>query len=187
MMARVALPGLRSSFNDVSSGFVVTIPSKKNIFLVLFLSAWLVGWCAGFFGAGSQLLNGHMKDAGGTAFLATWLVGWTVGGGFAFFIWFWMIFGKEIITLKSDALCIKKDIKGFGKEHEYDLSHLKNLRVMSGGFNPFDFSSAMRFWGYGGGLIAFDYGAKTFRFGSSIDEAEADIIISKLKERGNFK
>lgn len=186
-MARVALPGLRSTFNDALNGFVISIPSKKNIFLLLFLSAWLVGWCFGFFSAGSELLRGQMKDIGGKVFIAVWLVGWTVGGGFAIFIWLWMIFGKEIITLKSDVLCIKKDVNGFGKEHEYDLSHLKNIRLMPGGFNPFDFSSSMRFWGYGGGLIAFDYGAKTFRFGSSIDEAEAEIIISKLKERGNFK
>jgi hypothetical protein len=39
----------------------------------------------------------------------------------------------------------------------------------------------MSFWGIGGGLIAFDYGAKTFRFGASVDESEARDIVSELK------
>jgi hypothetical protein len=44
----------------------------------------------------------------------------------------------------------------------------------------------MRFWGIGGGLIAFDYGAKTFRFGASLDEAEAQDIVKELNRRHKF-
>jgi hypothetical protein len=36
------------------------------------------------------------------------------------------------------------------------------------------------------GLIAFDYGAKTFRFAMSVDEAEAALIISDLERRGSL-
>jgi len=33
------------------------------------------------------------------------------------------------------------------------------------------------------GVIAFDYGAKTYRFAAGIDEAEANDLIPKIKER----
>ena len=40
--------------------------------------------------------------------------------------------------------------------------------------------------GIGGGLIAFDYGAKTFRFGAGVEEAEAQGIVTRLKSRHAF-
>jgi hypothetical protein len=38
-------------------------------------------------------------------------------------------------------------------------------------------------WGMSGGLIAFDYGAQTFRFGAGVDEAEAKHILEKITAR----
>ena len=38
-------------------------------------------------------------------------------------------------------------------------------------------------WGKGEGVIAFDYGAKTFRFGSGLDEAEAKMILIEIAQR----
>ena len=35
----------------------------------------------------------------------------------------------------------------------------------------------------GGGIIAFDYGAKKFNFGTGIDEAEAKKILSEIQQR----
>jgi hypothetical protein len=36
------------------------------------------------------------------------------------------------------------------------------------------------------GTISFDYGAKTFRFGAGLDEAEAHQNITQLKSRYSF-
>ncbi len=43
--------------------------------------------------------------------------------------------------------------------------------------------SSLYFWGVGGGTIAFDYGAKTYRFGAQLEEAEAKQIIQAVRER----
>ena len=119
-------------------------------------------------------------------FLIAWLGAWTVGGGVAGFLWLWMVFGKERIGLRRDALTTKKDILGFGRVREYDLLHVSHLRVAPITFNPFDFSAALQLWGLGGGPIAFDYGAKTFRCGASIDEPEARDVVKRLRERHQF-
>ena len=120
------------------------------------------------------------SDTEGSWFLTFWLVGWTVGGGLAIYIWFWMLAGIERVILGADSLLVRKEIFGVGRGKEYSLEHVSNVRVAP----PSDpWSSGMRFWGVGGGLVAFDYGAKTFRFGNGLDEAEASMIVQDLTAR----
>lgn len=71
-----------------------------------------------------------------------------------------------------------------GRVREYDVQHVRELRVSPMPYNPFDFRSALQFWGVGGGLMAFDYGAATIRFGAGLEEGEAKSIIAKVKSRG---
>ena len=70
---------------------------------------------------------------------------------------------------------------GLPLRKEYDLQHVRNLRVV-----PFDasiWSGRDSFGGMRGGPLAFDYGAKTVRFGTGIDEAEARMILDSIRTR----
>lgn len=60
---------------------------------------------------------------------------------------------------------------------------MRDLRVGPVGFNPMDFSSSLQLWGIGGGVIAFDYGATTHRFGAGLDEVEAKLAVTAIKKR----
>ena len=60
---------------------------------------------------------------------------------------------------------------------------MKNLRVAPIGFNPLDISAALQLWGIGGGAIAFDYEAKTLRFGAGLDETEAKQVVTAIQKR----
>lgn len=51
-------------------------------------------------------------------------------------------------------------------------------------YNPFDFRAALQFWGVGGGLLAFDYGAATIRFGHGLEESEAKSFVAEMRSRG---
>jgi len=46
-----------------------------------------------------------------------------------------------------------------------------------------DARSTFVLWGLTGGHIAFDYGAKTYRFGAGVDEAEAKQIVKQIVDR----
>jgi hypothetical protein len=46
-----------------------------------------------------------------------------------------------------------------------------------------DITSALQLWGIGGGVIAFESGGKTRRFGTGLDEAEAKQVLESLKRR----
>ena len=185
-MARVELPALRSTIMDSPGGCELTIPAKRNFFAVAFLGFWTIGWACGEVFAIRQLFFEVKGENFPAIFLMAWLGAWTVGGVVAIYTWLWMVVGKERIVLKPATLSIQRDVLGFGKIREYDLNHVANLRLSPQTYNPFDMSSSLRFWGIGGGLVAFDYGAKTFRFGGSIDEAEAQNIINELNKRHKF-
>ena len=175
----------RATIQDNLTDLQITIPAKRNWFIVLFVGAWLGGWVMGeVFALGA--VTGLLGTSPASLFLLFWLVGWTLGGFFAFKTFIWNLKGKEIITVGQSRLKIDKKGALLFKAKEYDLNEVKNVRVqddnigISGLFgrrsNDFGAFSS-------GGTIKFDYGLQTVRFANGIDEAEAKYLIDKLKGR----
>ena len=186
---KVVVPQMRSVISDGTGGLQIIIPAKRNVFLLGFLGFWLIGWTIGeiavFAKLAGAVINGEFS-APEHLFLFAWLGLWTVGGGFALYTWLWMMRGRERVNLGPGNLSIRREVFGFGRVREYDIQHVTNLRVAPAPFNPFDPAAGLQFWGLGGGIVAFDYGAKTFRFGASIDEAEGRTIVERLHSRHHF-
>lgn len=166
--------------DEAFGGTIVTIPAKKNYFIGIFLCFWLCGWCAGEVFALTTIAHGGPMSL----FLLVWLAGWTAGGFFVLRTIIWNFAGKEIITLKQGVLGIKQKNLLFSKPKDYDLREVKRLRVRDdepygnsvfGQRNSFNINK--------NGTILFDYGMKTVRFGSGLDEAEASKILDRLKSK----
>jgi hypothetical protein len=96
----------------------------------------------------------------------------------------WNMFGMDRIVLRADALLIKRDVLGMGRTCEYELDRVKNLRVAT----PDSHSGLSAPWAGSspGGLVAFDYGPKTYEFAAGVNEAEAHHIVTQLKTRHFF-
>ena len=183
-MVRVPPPARRSTSRQTPDGLEIRVPSKRNVFVMLFLLAWLVAWGFGEVMVSRELLLG---DPGASAlFLVVWLIMWTLGGGLAIYAWLRMLAGSERVVLGRGVLAIRTELFGVGPAREYDLMHVKNLRIERLSAWPTDMGATLRFWGIGGGPIAFDYGSKTVRFGAGLDDAEARDIIAELRERHSF-
>jgi hypothetical protein len=179
----IVAPGKpRSTVTDTPEGLRLSIPAKRNPFLLVFLPAWLVGWAIGWGAAASQLNSSGTKGPA-DLFLVVWLLGWSAGGVFAIRALAWSLAGRELVTLRPHELVIARKALGLGRVRQYDLAHVSNLRVATDGYNPFDLRASMRVWGIGGGPIAFDYGASTVRFGASLEEGEAGQLVRRLLER----
>jgi hypothetical protein len=183
-VARVAIPSARSSVLDTPDGLIINIPAPRTWYAILFLGFWLCGWAFGEVAVIRELVIGKFK--GSSLFLIGWLGAWTVGGAAAIYFWSWMIAGHEIVSLTPTLLGVRRDILGFGRSREYDLPSVKNLRIdrapIYNNLSSTNLSRSMF-----GSTIAFDYGAKTFRFGGGIDEAEASQLIERLKARYPFE
>lgn len=173
---------------DTGLGIEITIPAKKNWFAILFIGFWLIAWAVALFFVSATLINSFIDNASessgfgwfGRVFTIAWLGGWTVGGFFALKSLLWMIAGKETILVTYDGITIGKHRVLYTSKKEYSRSHIKEIRTESGaqgwykGFNVF---------GQNTGLIAFDYGAKTIKFGICEHEAEAKYILETIKKR----
>jgi hypothetical protein len=160
----------------------LTLPARRNWLILIFLSAWLVGWAFGEVMVPTQLFSKSSRT-GIDPFMLAWLAMWTLGGAFAVYVWLWNLVGREVIDVDSESLRIKREVVRWGRVRDFALTHVRDLRVAPLTFNPMDFSSGLRFWGVGGGAIAFDHGARTYRFGSALDEAEAKQVLARIAER----
>lgn len=175
---------LRATITGGPEGLEIIIPARRHLLVLLFLGVWLVGWLMGELTAIAQMFSG--RPGGPEGFLLIWLVFWTLGGGFAGYVWLWMLAGKERILMGTSTLSMKRDVLGLGRTRTYGLYKIRSLRVAAQPTGPGDAAAALRLSGLAGGLIAFDYEGKTIRFGAAIDEPEAQAIVERMKQRYVF-
>ena len=181
-MKVVPVPGRRSTTEDTPSGLQITIPTKKNWFLILFMGFWLGGWLFGGVSAPAAIISEGIPSAA-AMFIIFWLGGWIVGGCLVAYVWLWSLVGKEVIIVGNQHLTIKRDVLGFGRVKRYESSSISNVRLSPEHLTMWDVRSNLRFWGIGGGNAAFDYGSSTIRIGNGVDESEASTIVDEVADR----
>jgi hypothetical protein len=168
----------RAQIVDEVSRLRVTIPVRRNWFLVFFLPVWLIGWVAGEVSVLTKVLN-DPPSGGEGLFLIVWLVAWNVIGPLFTFFWLWNLAGKEIVTLDDEALTVRSALGPAGWTRNFDRHEVADVRVSP----PATAEFRSLAWWPGGGMIAFDYGARTHRFGGGLDEAEAKQVAAELRRR----
>ncbi|MEZ8219083.1 hypothetical protein B0813_002620 [Candidatus Fervidibacteria bacterium JGI MDM2 SSWTFF-3-K9] len=158
-------------------------------FFSLFLTGWLIGWVEGEIFALRELgllpqSERWTPQGFSFPFLIGWLIAWTAGGILAGYIWLRLLLltlvGREVIVASPMSFDIV--VRPIGRLRRYRLTEVCNLRVLE------DTASTMTWWWYRWvmptvGIIAFDYGASTVRFGLTIEPAEAWQIVTLLRER----
>ena len=173
----------RHKTEDLGDGLFISIPSRKQWLQIILLSFWLAAWAFGEIGVSWVLIRG--EAFGPTLFMIVWLVMWTFAGFYAIYMWAWQLFGEEVIEVTGQSIIISRVVLGFSIPKEYSAEYIKELRISTvfNGNDLFGWSRTMGYWGMGAGLIAFDYGAQTIRFGGGIDEAEAKQIMVEIQQR----
>jgi hypothetical protein len=146
--------------------------------LTLFLGGWVVGEVF-------SLMSFLRDETPSPVFLAIWVIVWTAVGAYVLYVWAWHLGGREIIELDDGMLTKKRELFGLGIPKKFAVAEITNLRILPQSLPMRDTEervSAMmaEFWGLRGGIIAFDHGTKTYRFGFGVDEAEAQQIVEAL-------
>lgn len=158
----------------------VTIPARKNIFIIAFLSFWMLGWLFGEVSVIGALIPGS-SPAGTDVFLVIWLAGWTLGGVMVLYVLAWNFAGKEVVIARPEAIEIQRNVLFIKRNKKYSAISIKNLRVNRESTTTW--FGRQDAWNRRG-TIAFDYGMKTVRFASGIDEAEANHLLDLFRQRG---
>jgi hypothetical protein len=113
----------------------------------------------------------------------------TIAGGFMIHSIAWQISGKEIVEVTAQSITIRRVALGLSSPKEYSANDIKDLRVSSSNMN---LNHPMLIWNNTSsypwqnnniGSLAFDYGARTFRFGGGVDEAEAKQILAEIQQK----
>jgi hypothetical protein len=185
-MARIRPPEPRSKITEIDEGLVIRIPVARNWTVITFISIFFLMMSCGVAFAVIQGDQAQQPQPGqppplgpeGLIFLSIFSLVFLAALGLP---WVWNIFGREVITVTEEYLSIRHEVLGIGRSRIFDLEHIQTLRYAA---PVFDYWQVMyAFYGFGQGSIAFDYGAKTFRFGSNIDEPEAKVLIETIKQR----
>ncbi|MYN43533.1 hypothetical protein GTP23_00445 [Pseudoduganella sp. FT93W] len=115
-------------------------------------------------------------------FLLFWLAGWTLGGLYVLATVLWQLAGREAVSVTASALIHRIEIFGIGIDRSYDTSHIRHLRATEALASPYWYQRTMLppLSGSGAGQVAFDYGGRTIRFGTSLDRAEASLLVASL-------
>jgi hypothetical protein len=161
----------------------IVIPAKKDGFMILFLTIWLIIWAVAEIASPVALMNYKDEGIGVVVVLVVWLIVWTIGGLYAMFAWLWNTQGKEIISVSGQYLSVKNDVLGFGRWRQYESTQIRNLRVSKGNESWGSLDYTMQCWGLAGGLLAFEYGTRLYRFGMGVDESAAKEILHRIVHR----
>jgi hypothetical protein len=173
----------RFSMSRAGAALTVSVPARRNWFVIIFLIAWLGIWTMGGAAAGAELLD---PDRGPErAFLFFWLIGWLCGELYAIAIVMWQLAGREELTFSGSNVRHRVAAAGLGRTRDFDGAAIKRLRSAPQLSSPWmDQTRWMPpLFGGGHGGIAFDYGAKTYRVGAALDEAESALVLAEVQKQ----
>lgn len=176
----------RSQLTKTATGFDIVIPAKRHWPVIIFLCVWLCGWVLGEVSVITKLLGGEAEKFEEQFGMIVWLFGWTFGGVVVISFLLWNLFGRELISVSSQTLTIRKEVFGIGQTKEFEMKSVKNMQatvIQIVGRNP---EAARHLLGMIKGRIGFDYGAKTYWFGNGLDEAEGKIVAQEIVQRFNI-
>lgn len=98
------------------------------------------------------------------------------------YAWLWHVRGKEIVQVDATAITLTRRVLGLERPRRYLASHVRDLRAVPRGGMAGD-PSMWQAFGIDPCTLAFDYGARTVRFGVGLDEAEARQIVAAVGAR----
>jgi hypothetical protein len=163
----------------------IAIPSAKNSILLIHIFGVFLGFFIVFGGLWLVLFSFNTKNVGSNwFFLDLVLLIWALRFLQPTIELFWACFGQEKFIVDTNQILFQKTIFGIGKKNRFEISAVKNLRA------DFIYEDKKKdedededkivFWKEEVGKIKFDVGSKTYSFGRSVDDAEANYIVEIL-------
>ena len=173
----------KARINEKNTYLEILIPSKKNWFLLIFGSIWIIGLIMVIIFLTTLFFPTKLDgDNFFELYMLVFLILFCFFGLGVLLLILWGFFGIERLTINNKNMELKKHIFGLGSKKLMPIRDIKNIRyneVPDVWFSP----NPMISWGISGGKIKFDYGMRTFSVGLSLDEAEAKHIIQLIQSK----
>lgn len=150
-----------TSIEETPENLRIVMPVPRVGCVAVFLSVWLTGWLVGELSAVGALFTMDSLLNPAALFLIVWVTGWTAGGIMAGSALAMMLSGQEVVTFTPEEINRRAEAFGRGLNWRYVMSDVTNLRQTPDENGVKDF-------------ISFDYHGKTVRFGTGLNETEAE-------------
>ena len=174
--------GDRITFEDTPKHTTVVITPDKNIFTNVLMGAWLAMWYAiGFVVVWSifALVLTEQERLILYIFLVFWLY-YAVRISKSFF---WILYGKELIKVDSDAFHLKKSFLTYGKSIPYLFDNIKEFQYEVPESRSLQSAWEASPWINGGERFNFMYFGKVKKFGRKLNEKDAQLLLNLLTNK----
>lgn len=181
-MPVISPPASKHKLEDTGQTLRLVLPSRKHVLPLVIFPIWLIGWCLATALASLPFIADPSRGFP-DPFLAVWLILWIAGEAYACLTLLWQVAGKEIIEASYQSISLRRDMFGVGRISTYLAEHIRDLRATTHSVPYSPFARLTYGWSLGHGTLAFDHGARTVRFGATLEEAEAKAIIEAIGQR----
>ncbi|MFA6150207.1 MAG: hypothetical protein WC716_02725 [Chitinophagaceae bacterium] len=161
----------------------IRIKAPKNWFLIIFFGVYLLGLSIGLIPS----IYAFLKDLNLVALFI--FIPFSLFYLFFLRIFLWNLTGLEILRFQNGQFLFKRKNALFAKQERFNLSEVKEFWVEQEKKSPLlllyfkrKYLSIKSF-----GLIRFYFDGKLVKFGASLNEREANYIVSFLKEKNILK
>jgi hypothetical protein len=182
------------TIENLSTGIRFSLPYRKRWVEILFMSFGIFVIFSAIFSLILNSLTG--KTTGGFEILSSPIaclnITIVVLVGSVFLVeWLWLLIGLEIVEVTDDYIVIHHRILGIGFSKRIYADKIDNVFISRKGSEWFNdlLSSGGKLQNFKIGKIAINNGKtifgekRTFRFGSILDESEAEQIVSMIHQR----
>ena len=174
--------GNRITFEDTPKRTTVVITPDKHILTNVLMGAWLAMWYAiGFVVVWSIFVLSLTEQE--SIILYIFLVFWLYYAVRISKSFFWILYGKELIKVDSDALHIKKSVMTYGKAIPYLFDNIKDLQFEVPEARSLQSVWESSPWINGGERFSFIYFGKVKKFGRKLNEKDAQLLFNLLTNK----
>ena len=149
---------------------------KQNL-----LTLWLVLWTIAGLGILSQFLY-PMQD-GLMIYLFVILSFWVYFEYKVLDAYRWRKYGEEVILFDGEYMSIENRIAGRGIAQQFDLSWIKNLRIVEHKEQYFWQAMNQAYWNIGQESLTFEFKGKEIYFGRDLNPIESKDVLKFLKSQ----
>jgi hypothetical protein len=176
-------PAPKHKTENLADKLIISMPSRKILPFILVFGIWSLMWLGVETGSIAVIFTTREYDFLSVIFFTIWFVIWNLLGGFLLYNLLWQLIGREEIQITNQSITISQVILGYKRSKEYLAEHIKDLDIAWASMQDLIFRRMSVPLVANFGMIAFDYGARTFKFAGGIEEAEAKQIIAEIQQK----
>jgi len=170
-----------SVVDDKKKTSCVIYPEKKPMVTGV-MGAWVAMWMA----IGSTIIWAYftlkLTDQE-KIIIFVFMTFWTYYAYKVIRMFFWLMWGNELLKIDETALTIKRSVKGYGKAIPYYLENIKKISISIPKENSFQAVWEASPWIKGGERIEFEYLGKVQRFGRKLNEKDTKLLFNLITKR----